>query len=118
MKKFLAILFATFMISTQAMAISEQNYAADMANKVMPFYVKVDDKMMPRYGKNYCIIPGLHAGVVHIEILFEQNKLPAEKFDIKVPENGYRALLLDKRNDSYILYDLQKKKYLDTKEEQ
>jgi lysophospholipase len=38
MKKILAISFAAFMISTQAMAISEQNYAADMASKVMPFY--------------------------------------------------------------------------------
>jgi lysophospholipase len=38
MKKLLAISFVAFMISTQAMAISEQNYAQDMANKVMPFY--------------------------------------------------------------------------------
>jgi lysophospholipase len=38
MKTLLAISFAALMISTQAMAISEQNYAQDMATKVMPFF--------------------------------------------------------------------------------
>ena len=82
----------------------------------MPFYVKANDKMMPRYGKNYCILPGMKAGIVHLEILFEQNKLLPEQFDVRVPENGCRSLLLAKQKDHYILYDLQTNKYLDTVE--
>jgi lysophospholipase len=38
MKTIWAFALGAFMISTQAMAISEQNYAQDMATEVMPFY--------------------------------------------------------------------------------
>ena len=74
--------------------------------------------MVSRYGKDYCIIPKLNAGLVNIEILFQQNILPTEEFTINVPANGYRGFLLDKQQGSYALYDLQKKKYLDPKKEE
>ncbi len=68
--------------------------------------------MMPRYGKNYCILSELSAGTAHIEILFEQNKFPAQKFTINVPENSGRGFILHKDNNAFTLYDLQQKKYL------
>lgn len=68
--------------------------------------------MMPRYGKNYCILSELSAGTARIEILFEQNKFPAQKFTINVPENSGRGFILHKDNNAFTLYDLQQKKYL------
>jgi len=68
--------------------------------------------MMPRYGKNYCILSELKAGPVHIEILFQQNIYPSQKFTIMVPEGGYRGFLLDRKDSSFVLYDLQQKRYL------
>ena len=94
------------------------SYVYIQGDKDMPFYVKVEGKMQARYSGNYCIIPKLHAGPLHIEILFQQNILPARAFTILVPENGYRGLLLDKQKDGYVLYDLQAKKYLDVHEEE
>ncbi len=53
--------------------------------------------MLPRYGKNYCIISELATGTIHIEILFQQRVLPPQKFTLQVPENGYRGFLLNKQ---------------------
>ena len=78
----------------------------------MPFYVKLEGQMMPRYGKNYCILSELYAGTIHIEVLFQQHALRPRKFTINVPENGYRGFLLSKKDTTYLLYDLQTKKYL------
>lgn len=78
----------------------------------MPFYVKLEGKMQPRYGKNHCIIAELDPGTIHIEILFQQRILPSQKFTIQVPEHGCRGFLLNKQGSSYALYDLQQKKYL------
>lgn len=81
-------------------------------DKETPFYVKLEGQMMPRYGKNYCILSELSPGPKHIEILFQQRTLPPQKFTINVPENGYRGFLLSKQGEAYVLYDLQQKKYL------
>lgn len=72
--------------------------------------------MMPRYGKNYCILSELNPGTIHIEILFQQNVLPSQKFTIEVPENGSLGFLLDKQGQGYALYDLEKKNYLNPDE--
>jgi len=76
--------------------------------------------MLPRYGKNYSIVSQLAPGSITLEILFQQNVFPAEKFNIQVPENGGRGFLLTKREEKnqaqgnyYVLYDLQKKIYLE-----
>jgi hypothetical protein len=97
------------------LAAQPNSYIYIQGDKTIPFYVKVEGKMQPRYGKNYCIIPQLKAGKVNIEILFQQNILPPQSFTIDVPENGYRGFLLDKQKEGYALYDLQTKKYLDIK---
>jgi hypothetical protein len=81
-------------------------------DKQIPFYVKLEGEMQPRYGKNYCIIPRLAPGPVQIEILFQQNEYPAEKFTIMVPDNGFRGFMLTKKEGVYALYDLQQAFYL------
>ena len=74
--------------------------------------------MMQRYGKNYNIISELNPGPVHLEILFQQRMFPPQKFTIQVPENGFRGFLLSKQgNDSFALYDLQRKQYLTVNDE-
>jgi len=81
-------------------------------DKQTPFYVKLDGVMMPRYGKNYSIVSELSPGRKHLSVLFEQNKFPAQELWIDVPADGFRALLLDRRQDKYAFYDLEQKKYL------
>ncbi len=81
-------------------------------DKQTPFYVKLEGEMLPRYGKNYCIIPKLAAGPINLEILYQQNSHPSQKYTIQVPELGYRGFLLVKKEGSYTLYDLQQQFYL------
>lgn len=82
-------------------------------DQLTPIYVKVEGKMVNRLGKNYAIIPNLAAGYTHFEILFEQNKIPPQKFILEVPESGARGFVLNKVNDQqYALYDLEQKKFI------
>ena len=112
--KYIAFAFCVA-ISCGRLAAQPFSYIYIQGDKTIPFYVKVEGKMQARYGKNYCIIPQLKAGPVHIDILFQQNVLPSQSFTIDVPENGSRGFLLDKQKDGYALYDLQTKKYLGIK---
>lgn len=78
-----------------------------------PFYVKLEGQMLPRLGKNYCIIPNLDTGIIHVQILFQQNAYPEQEFTIRVPEAGARGFALQKINDrQFALYDLQSGNYL------
>ena len=88
------------------------SYVYIQGDKETPFYVKLDDEMLPRYGKNYCIIPELAPGIIHIQILFQQNIYPAQNYTIVVPEGGNRGFLLTKKNDNYSLFDIQQQFYL------
>jgi hypothetical protein len=82
-------------------------------DKQTPFYVKLEDAMQPRYGKNYCILPQLAPGPMNIEILFQQNTYPPQKFTILIPEGGSRSFLLVRKDSAYSLYDLQQGFYLE-----
>ena len=78
-----------------------------------PFYVKLEGQMLPRLGKNYCIIPNLDTGIIHVQILFQQNAYPEQEFAIRVPEAGARGFALQKINDrQFALHDLQSGNYL------
>ena len=105
------VLVWIFGLYTNALA-QPFSYVYIQGDKRMPFYVKMEGKMQPRYGKNYCIISELNPGLIHIEILFQQRALPSQKFTVQVPENGYRGFLLNKQEHGFGLYDLQQKKYL------
>jgi len=116
MKAAFVVVF-TFMFFISAVA-QPFSYVYIQGDKVTPFYVKMDGVMMPRYGKDYCILSELSPGLKHIEILFQQNVFPAQKFNILVPENGCRGFLLNKQEHGFVLYDLQQKKYLDPTKDQ
>jgi len=101
-----------FAFSVTEIAAQSYSYIYIQGDKQTPFYVKLEGEMLPRYGKNYCIIPKLVAGEVNIDILFQQNAYPAQHFIIQVPENGYRGFMLTQRNGQFALYDLQQQFYL------
>lgn len=107
-------LIALLMLFTCLTKASADNlsYIYIQGDKQTPFYVKLEGEMQPRYGKNYCIIPKLAPGEVNIEILFQQNLHPAQKFTILVPANGYRGFMLTLKDGVYALYDLQQAFYL------
>jgi hypothetical protein len=110
MRLLLSILCSFFTLAhTCAQPFSFLYFQGD---KQLPFYVKLEGVMMPRYGGNHCILSELSAGTAHVEILFEQNKFPAQKFTVNVPENGFRGFMLHRGIDGFTLYDLQQKKYL------
>jgi len=110
LKYLLVFLFLlTFVVKSQA---QNNAYIYIQGDKAMPFYVRIGDKMQPRYGKNYSIIPKLAAGPVTIEILFQQNAYPAQVYTIDVPANGNRGFMLNKHNDVYDLYDLSTQRYV------
>lgn len=88
------------------------SYVYIQGDKQTPFYVKFEDEMLPRYGKNYCIISQLAPGPIKIQILFQQNIYPPQSFTIQVPENGFRGFLLTRKNESFSLYDIQEQFYL------
>ena len=106
---FVVTCFILFVSNVFAQPVS---YLYIQGDKTTPFYVKLHGRMLPRYGKNYCIISELSPGPVEIEILFQQNAYPSEKFTLIVPENGSRGFLLSKKEGEFDLYDLQQKKYL------
>jgi len=88
------------------------SYVYIQGDKQTPFYVKMEDQMQPRFGKDYCIIPQLAPGIIHIEVLFQQNAFPSQKFTILVPENNYRGFLLTHKGNAFSLYDIQQQFYL------
>lgn len=90
----------------------DYSYVYIQGDKSIPFYVKLEGEMLPRYGKNHAIISRLEPGVIRLEILFQQNAYPAHTFRIKVPENGNRSFLLTKRTEGFALFDLQQGFYL------
>lgn len=88
------------------------SYVYIQGDKETPFYVKFEDEMLPRFGKNYYIISELVAVPIDIEILFQQNIYPPQKFTINVPENSFRGFLLTQKNGNYSLYDIHRKFYI------
>lgn len=107
-KRILIIGILLAMLAGIRVVAKEYAYVYIEGDKETPFYVKVEGQMMPRYGKNYFILPNLDEGVMHVEILFQQNIYPAQHFAINVPPAGSRGFLLKKIADQkFGLYDLQ-----------
>ncbi|MBS1688722.1 MAG: DUF4476 domain-containing protein [Bacteroidetes bacterium] len=109
--KYISLCICVALLSFRADA-QRFSYVYIQGDKQTPFYVKLEDAMQPRYGKNHCIVPQLAPGPLHIEILFQQNIFPPQKFTIQVPENGYRGFILTKRSGNFALYDIQQQFYL------
>lgn len=109
-QRFLFLLLS--LLAFSAAAKERFSYLYIQGDKQTPFYLKLDGAMQPRYGKNYCILPQLAPGPLTIEILFQQNVFPPEKFTVLIPEGGSRGFLLVKKDGAYALYDLQQGFYL------
>lgn len=99
--------FALLFVLGYATQAQEFSYIYIQGDKKTPFYVKFEDEMLPRYGKNYCIIPMLAPGPINIEILFQQSIYPSQKFTISVPESSNRSFLLRNNKGLFSLYDMQ-----------
>lgn len=97
----LAILFAC--ICNRGYA---QSYIYIQGDKTIPFYVKIDSVMQPRYGKNYCIAANLSPGEKTVQILFQQNAYPPVFFRITAPANGKIGYLLERKDARFCLYDI------------
>lgn len=105
------ILLACLLLQLTAHA-TKFSYVYIQGDKETPFYVKLEDEMLPRYGKNYCIIPQLAPGIIHIKVLFQQHAYPVHDFTIVVPEEGARGFLLMRKGNEFSLFDIQQQFYL------
>lgn len=77
------------------------------SDKETPIYVKVEGQMMERYSKNYVVLGNLASGPLNLEILFQQNKYPNQKFVLNIPPSSQRSLVLKKIDQNrFALYDL------------
>ncbi|RYD97409.1 MAG: DUF4476 domain-containing protein [Sphingobacteriales bacterium] len=77
------------------------------SDKETPIYVKVEGQMMERYSKNYVVLGNLASGPLNLEILFQQNKYPNQKFVLNIPPSSQRSLVLKKTDQNqFALYDL------------
>lgn len=82
-------------------------------DKQTPIYVKMEGEMQARYSKDFVILNGLASGPLHLEVLFQQNAYPAQKFILNIPESGQRAFILKKvDNGQFALYDLNSGHYV------
>lgn len=88
------------------------SYVYIQGDKETPFYVKHEEEMLPRFGKNYYIISELGPGPINIQVLFQQNVYAPQKFTINVPENGFRGFLLTKKGADFSLYDIHRQFYI------
>ena len=105
--------FALLLLACSSISFAQKaSFIYIQGDKKTPFYVKKDGEMLPRYGKNFCIIPELTAGVATLELLFQQNAFPAQKFSIRVPEAGERGFLIVEKGGEISLYDLEGEFYL------
>lgn len=113
MMKYILGWIAGFLLLAQTAFAGNYSYIYIEGDKQTPFYVKMEGQMQPRLGKNYCIIPNLAAGVTYLEILFQQNAYPPQKFAVNIPEGGSRGFVLQKVNDrQFALYDMQQGNYI------
>lgn len=109
--------FSKFLTSVSLVIFAHTAFAQSalyfQGDKETGIYVKVEGQMMERQSKDFIIVPGLEAGTAHFEILFEQNKYPAQKFKIRIPENNIRGFVVSRRNDGSIsLFDVQTNGYI------
>ncbi|RQO31279.1 hypothetical protein DBR32_04740 [Taibaiella sp. KBW10] len=82
-------------------------------DKQTPIYVKMEGEMQARYSKDFAILNGLAAGPLHLEVLFQQNAYPAQKFILNIAPSGQRSLVLKKLNNTqFALYDLNNGHYI------
>ncbi|HRP90026.1 MAG TPA: DUF4476 domain-containing protein [Edaphocola sp.] len=82
-------------------------------NKEVPIYVKMEGQMMPRYGKDYTLLYNLASGPLHLEIQFQQNQYPSQKFVLNIQPSSQRSLVLTKvAENKFALYDLNYEFYL------
>ncbi|MBS1776587.1 MAG: DUF4476 domain-containing protein [Bacteroidetes bacterium] len=114
MPRLIRLFIWSFLIVCGAFSAQAQrwSYIYIQGDKQTPFYVKLEGEMLPRYSKNYYILPQLEAGPIHVQILFQQNEYPAQNFTVLVPENGSRGFLLTRKENTFSLYDIQQRFYL------
>ncbi len=110
--RFKTLALAVAVLAVVPVCAIARSFVYIQSDPTLPIYVKLEGKMLPRYGKSYCIIPNLDAGTINIEVLFQQNVHPAQKFTVQVPPSGHRGFYVVKRDDGFFLYDLQQAFYL------
>lgn len=110
---FLTLTLALLALFSGNSALAQRfSYVYLQGDKQTPIYVKLEGEMLPRYGQNYALISRLAPGAINVEVLFQQNKFPSQKFTILVPEDGQRSLLLTQRPEGWALYDLRQGFYI------
>jgi hypothetical protein len=113
MKKIL--LFGSMLLSQGLLLAQDKNdaFVYIQGDKQTPIYIKMEGEMQARYSKNFVILNGLAPGPLHLDVLFQQNAYPTQKFILNIPESSQRAFVLKKvDNTKFALYDLNSGHYV------
>lgn len=113
MKKIL--LFGSMLLSQGLLLAQDKNdaFVYIQGDKQTPIYVKMEGEMQARYSKHFVILNGLAPGPLHLDVLFQQNAYPTQKFILNIPESSQRAFVLKKvDNAKFALYDLNSGHYI------
>lgn len=113
MKKLL--LFGSMLLNGVVLNAQDKNdaFVYIQGDKQTPIYVKMEGEMQARYSKHFVILNGLAAGPLHLDVLFQQNAYPTQKFILNIPESSQRAFVLKKiDNTKFALYDLSSGHYI------
>lgn len=104
-------LFFCLAISFMKAGAQPYSYIYIQADKGMKFNILVNGSILPQYGRSYAIIPKLLPGITKMYILFTNNDYPPQRFNIGVPDSGFRNFLLTYYNNAITLYDVDSRTY-------
>lgn len=105
----LLYLFCCLLVSSGLAAQDASSYFVYIQHeKQLPFYVKLEGKMLSSSVKGYVILPKLPQGKVPVTIGFPKSEAPEQSYTLRLTgQRDYGFLLKNTGDNDYALYDLQ-----------
>ena len=104
----LLYLFCCLLVSSGLAAQDASYFVYIQHEKQLPFYVKLEGKMLSSSVKGYVILPKLPQGKVPVTIGFPKSEAPEQSYVLRLTgQRDYGFLLKNTGDNDYALYDLQ-----------
>lgn len=106
--KLLYLLCSCLLVASGLAAQDASYFVYIQHEKQLPFYVKLNGKLLSSSTKGYVILPRLQAGKVPVTIGFPKSEAPEQQYVIRLTgKRDYGFLLKGTGDKEYALYDLQ-----------
>lgn len=104
----LLYLFCCLLVGSGLAAQDASYFVYIQHEKQLPFYVKLEGKMLSSSVKGYVILPKLPQGKVPVTIGFPRSEAPEQSYVLRLTgQRDYGFLLKNTGDKEYALYDLQ-----------